>query len=290
MSKPIVSIVFPAYNRPEDTLKYLQSVYASDFPINELQVIMVDNDSAKPVTKQVSQRFPQVTIIRLAKNIGPGAAKNIGAKKAKGAYLLFTDDDQILEPKTLKILKESIEKSPKIGIISPLVLAKNPKGKLISCGYRWNKWLALENGKQTPHKLKKVDWVPGCCLMIRRSDFYRLGGHDEDFFFHGEDADLGLRTNQLGLTVLSTPDTCVWHGSKEPTKNQTEEDRYYYRFKFLMIAKHARWYQRFTSLPFHLGLVSILHLLQGNPEKVLIKWQAWQWAKQRHKKRPKKDV
>jgi GT2 family glycosyltransferase len=56
-----------------------------------------------------------------------------------------------------------------------------------------------------------VDWVSGACLMARRETALALGGLDEGFFMHFEDADFCHRVKDSGRSVICVPAAQVVH-------------------------------------------------------------------------------
>jgi GT2 family glycosyltransferase len=56
-----------------------------------------------------------------------------------------------------------------------------------------------------------VDWVTGCCLLVRRNCLADLGGLDEDFFLYYEDVDLCRRARERGWSVWYEPNLAVVH-------------------------------------------------------------------------------
>ena len=92
--KAFFSIVIPTYNRPERLASCLKAITELNYPRDRFEVIVVDDGSKTPLDSVVTpfgERI-EVKLIRQA-NAGPAAARNRGAKAAKGEYLAFTDDD-----------------------------------------------------------------------------------------------------------------------------------------------------------------------------------------------------
>jgi GT2 family glycosyltransferase len=58
---------------------------------------------------------------------------------------------------------------------------------------------------------RPVDWVTGCCLLVRRTCWENLGGLDGDFFLYYEDVDLCRRARERGWTVWHEPGLTATH-------------------------------------------------------------------------------
>jgi glycosyltransferase involved in cell wall biosynthesis len=109
----IFSVVIPTYNRPERLTRCLQSIAQLDYPTACFEVIIVD-DGSEVVLDTVVAPFEtqlQLSLIRQT-NSGPAAARNTGAKHAKGQFLAFTDDDCTPAPDWLKSLEAAFQATP----------------------------------------------------------------------------------------------------------------------------------------------------------------------------------
>lgn len=87
-----VSIIIPHYN----SIKLLENLLESIPNMNEIQVIVVDDNSTKDIDyyNQLIQKFPNWEFLKnTSENKGAGAARNIGLKNAEGEWLLFADAD-----------------------------------------------------------------------------------------------------------------------------------------------------------------------------------------------------
>lgn len=110
---PRFSIVIPTYRRPERLFECLDSLSRLDYPRDCLEVIVVDDGGDRPLDDIVNGFAGQIEVRLLWQpNAGPGAARNRGAAKAKGAYLAFTDDDCRPEPTWLRAYAEAIARHP----------------------------------------------------------------------------------------------------------------------------------------------------------------------------------
>jgi GT2 family glycosyltransferase len=107
------SIVIPTYNRPERLETCLKSLTRLNYPRDRFEVIIVDDGSSKPLESIVSP-FKEELNLQLIRqeNAGPATARNTGATRAKGKFLVFTDDDCQSDPNWLQSLETSFEKNP----------------------------------------------------------------------------------------------------------------------------------------------------------------------------------
>jgi len=98
MDVPSVSIIIPVYNAQktiEHTLNSLQKQ-----TLNDIEVLIIDDCSTDDTSRIISEIIKTDTRIKyfcLEKNSGPGIARNLGLKEAKGKYIGFMDADDIVE-------------------------------------------------------------------------------------------------------------------------------------------------------------------------------------------------
>ena len=104
---PSVSIILPAYNA-HNTIKRTLSSIAMQENIDDIEVIIADDRSAigyEKIAKQFSHMM-QIRIVKLAKNGGPGVARQVGYDHCRGQYIMWMDaDDTLVAADTIKVLK-----------------------------------------------------------------------------------------------------------------------------------------------------------------------------------------
>lgn len=92
----LVSVVVPTRNRAPLLRCSLRSVLAQTWPA--VEIVVVDDGSTDETPRLLSMEFPQVRFVRLDSPVGPGGARNIGIANARGRWVLFLDDDDLLHP------------------------------------------------------------------------------------------------------------------------------------------------------------------------------------------------
>ena len=94
-----LSVIIPAYNRPDDVAALLASLEPD---LGRVEVIVVDDASPDPaVYAESARRWPVVRFVRQARNQGPAAARNRGAREASCGLLFFVDSDTVIVPGTM---------------------------------------------------------------------------------------------------------------------------------------------------------------------------------------------
>ena len=204
---PKVSIIIVNYNGRTFLEKCLKSI--SDITYPNYEVIIVDNNSSDDSIEFVKKNFPSNIILKLDKNYGFAEPNNIGAKIAKGDFLLFLNNDTYVKPNFINELITEISKDTKIAICQSLLL--KPDGMIDSCGdYIDNLGVAFSS-KIIPTKVQEIFSAKGAVMMIRKNLFNEIGGFDEKFFATFEDIDLSWRTRIFGYRIILVPKSIVYH-------------------------------------------------------------------------------
>jgi GT2 family glycosyltransferase len=97
---------------------------------------------------------------------------------------------------------------------------------------------------------RRVDYVFGAAMFIRRSVFEQIGLFDEQFFLYLEDMDFCLRAQRAGFSLLFVPQARVWHKGSASTANNNGMRKYHYaKSTIYFLRKHA-------SLPLSLPIIA----------------------------------
>lgn len=114
---PTVSVVIPTYNRARLIARSIQSVLNQSYA--DFEVLVIDDGSIDDTASVVAEfPDPRMNYIRLAKNAGAGAARNIGIRMSKGKFIAFQDsDDEWLPQKLAKHMSVFEESSPGLGVV-----------------------------------------------------------------------------------------------------------------------------------------------------------------------------
>jgi len=112
---PKVSVIMPTYNRADMIDKSIESVLNQTFKDWELIIV---NDGSTDNTKEVVAKYNDPRIVYLEKeNGGPSSARNLGLRHAKGEYITYCDDDNIIFPYHLETLSGYLDRHPEIGLV-----------------------------------------------------------------------------------------------------------------------------------------------------------------------------
>ena len=200
---PLVSIVVPVRDARGDVPRLLAALAALDWPAAFRETIVVDDGSIDD-TAALLAREP-VTLIREPRSKGPYAARNRGARAAKGEWIAFTDGDCAPRPDWLRrLFADPVEDG--VGALVGEVLAletATPVQRFIeSRGF-------MRHAVTLPHKA--LACFSTANVAIRRDLLLSLGGFREDVRYFG-DMDLSWRLQiERAATLSFRPDAVVLH-------------------------------------------------------------------------------
>ena len=207
MSLSKVSIIIINYNGQELLEKCLDSLFKIDY--ENFEVIIVDNNSTDNTIEFVAKNYPSVIIVKLDSNKGFAEPNNIGAKIAKGEFLLFLNNDTIVNPTFLNELVLEITKNSKTAICQSLLL--RPDRTIDSSGDFIDKIGVVYNSKTIITNVRKIFSPRAASMLIKKNVIDKLNEYDEKFIYSFEDVDLGWRTWILGYESFIVPKSIVYH-------------------------------------------------------------------------------
>ena len=106
-----VSIIIPVYNAEAYLERCIDSILSQSCP--DIEVLLIDDgstDSSFEICQRFAERDERVRIHR-QENGGEGSARNTGMELARGKYLMFADNDDVLPPDAVSILLDAMERT-----------------------------------------------------------------------------------------------------------------------------------------------------------------------------------
>ena len=243
---PKIIAVTINWNGYKDTIELIESFKKVTY--SNLEIIVIDNNSlTDEVEKLKSSLGNSVQIIILNENIGFTGGNNIGivaALNQNADYILTINNDTTVEPNFLENLLQEFKNSKQIGIVAPQINYFFEPNRVWSAGGRISKFRAsgFANSDKLESQLSKIDreveFVSGCCMLIKKEVFEDVGLFDENFFLYLEDTDLCYRVNKAGHKIIVTPKSKIFHKVKMSTKvNHSTLPLYYTTRNRLYFAK-----------------------------------------------------
>lgn len=184
------------------------------------EIILVDNASCDGSAEYVRQAHPDVLLIVSQANLGFTGGNNLGARVARGRYLLLLNNDTVIRSPIVPLV-EKMESDQSVGVLGcrllygdhrlqesigytpsvlSLVLSWTPLGRLFPNSKIFRRTIFCES-RLYQQEYANVDWVSGACLLTRTALWGQLGGLDERYFMYMEEVDYCLRVRKSGYMV-----------------------------------------------------------------------------------------
>ena len=196
--KIIFSIIITYYNRFDLLIAFLKKIYIGS---SKIEFLLLVNNKKNFDFLFIKKNYPKIKIINSQKNLGFAAGCNLLAKKAKGTTLFFLNYDADLEKNRFRNFIYNLEKkivhNPK-SIFG--LMANRSKKKKIHNGEVYTSDIFGFPG--TSINKKKLFYLEGSFLIIKKNTFLKIGLFDNKFFMYVEDLDFCWRAQILGYKLV----------------------------------------------------------------------------------------
>ncbi|MBP7145999.1 MAG: glycosyltransferase [Acidobacteria bacterium] len=224
---PRFSVIVPTYERPDALRRCLEGFTRLVYPAWELLVV---NDGGATSFSAIGGDLRAKLPLQLidAPHKGPAAARNAGARAARGEYLAFTDDDCVPEPDWLQQLRRGFAETGSAALGGSCL---NPYPESVPA-VTWEVYLNFLR--------EYFQDVSGNALMqptnnvaYRADAFWAVQGFDESFpLAAGEDLDLSYRIVGAGFRQGYFDPARVWHFHRSTAKGYLRQQYRYGRGTF----------------------------------------------------------
>lgn len=254
-----IFVVIINYKGEKNTKELLESLKGVKRDGLDLNVLVIDNYPKDPI--KISEKDYadlKLKLILNKNNLGFSGGNNVGIKYSleNGAdYLLFINNDTLVDPGFIENLVATAEKDQKNGIVVPKIYfakgyefhkdkyKKEDLGKVIWYAggeIDWNNVVGKHRGvDEVDHgqfdESGETKLATGCCLLIRRQVLEKVKGYDENYFLYYEDADLSERVRRLNYKIVYEPKAVVWHKNAQSTGGSGSEIQDYFTTRNRML-------------------------------------------------------
>ena len=260
-----VSVSVLNFNGEKNTLECVESLKKIDTSKLKLNIIVVDNGSVKKLDLKDGQwGNTSLKVIINQNNLGFSGGQNIGIKYAlkKGSdFIVILNNDTYVDKNFLDELLKVADKDEKIGILVPKIYfapgfefhkkrySEKEQGKVLWYAggvMDWANIVGYHRGVDEVDKgqfniTQETELATGCCMMIKREVFEKVGLLDDKYFLYYEDADLCMRAKKNGFKIIYVPKSVIWHKNAGSAggSGSTLQDYYITRNRLLFGMRYA---------------------------------------------------
>ncbi len=255
-----IYIIVLNYNGVKNTLECIESIRKLTTKNFKITTIVVDNASSDG-SQQKLNSIRDVHFIENKKNLGYSGGNNTGIRYAidnKADYICILNNDTKVD----KDLLINFIKSKRIGILSPKIYfypgqefhkaryKKNEHGKVIWYAggeIDWSNVIGVHRGVDEVDigqydDEQEIAYATGACIFAKTDIFEKVGLFDEKYFLYLEDMDFSVRAKKLGIKIIYSPKSFLWHknASSAGGSGSNLQDYYITRNRLMFAFKYAK--------------------------------------------------
>jgi GT2 family glycosyltransferase len=226
---PLLTINILTYNRKTEVDFSIQKILNEiDYPLDRLEVIVVDNASTDGTAEFIKKKYPIVRVLKNKIDVGT-SGWNLGFQAAKGKYILCLDDDSHPEKGVIDAIKY-MEQHPKVGIVA--------------CAIRESTGIITEDSILTATGYGFI----GCGEILSQDLLKKIGGFVNWIFVYHQELEYSMRTLDNDFQIHYFRDCVCFHRGSLINRDS--------RFRRVEIAKNELGiiYSHFTGL-FKIGII-----------------------------------
>lgn len=218
MKIPDLSAVVVHHRGHEQLFESLAALEAACRGRVPAETIVVDNASGLPVG-ELLRRYPTARRVTADSNVGFAAGCRLGAEAARGRFLMFVNDDAVVDAEAPLLLAQALDRAdPDVvavgGRLTDWAGERNDfsDGFLTFDGHAFQSDVGrpvADLSEATPGDERL--FACGALMAVRRTEFLGSGGFDDDYFAYLEDVDFGWRQWIFGRRIIAEPRAVARH-------------------------------------------------------------------------------
>ena len=234
-----IAIIIVNWKQYELTKSCLDSLQKIEY--DNYKIILIDNESNQKKLKLLKNQFENIKTFPNEKNLGFTGANNIGieyAIKNEFEYVMLLNNDTEVNKKFLTPLLKSFQNDNSLGAVQPLIMNYNNRAKVWNAGGYLNNFFGFPYTNKSNNKNQQIDWITGCCMLLKTNVIKKVGLLDENFFAYYEDVDWSLRIKESGYKLGFVESSVIFHHGTISSNNSNHEGKLLPFVHYLIIKNH----------------------------------------------------
>jgi len=203
---PMLDISVVSFNSERWVETFFTSLVAQAFPLSKINLCIIDHGSQDDTILRIESfllksapDFASVKLIR-QENLGYGSGCHRAMSFGESEYCLVTNlDIQFFNGSLTEVVNAALGDHDKH--VASWELRQIP----------------YEHPKYYDPITQETNWSEHACILIRRSAYDNVGGHDSQIFMYVEDVELSYRFRSYGYVLRYVPKAVVQHFTDEPS-------------------------------------------------------------------------
>lgn len=240
-----VAIVVLNWKQPKLTTDTINSILRISHRRFSYQILLVDNGSPDDSLVQFENTYGQnkrILLLKNKQNLGYVEGNNTGIRYAlehQFDFVLIINNDVQVKSDFLELLIKRVLAQPAVDILGPKIYfapgyeyyrqrySDRERGRVIwSMGgkFDWSNVIGsnigideFDQGQYDHFDPSNLDFISGCCLLVRRGVFQKIGLFDPRYFLFLEDTDFCQRAKLAGFRLTVVPKSVIWHLNSQST-------------------------------------------------------------------------
>jgi GT2 family glycosyltransferase len=187
-----------------------------------IQVFELTFEDGEPVEQSINRSLPSdipaggLILVHNHENSGFSAGNNLGIRIANSLFdnefIFLLNNDTVIDPKAIVHLVKYLNHNPVIGAATAAIFYYSNPEEIHNVGGKLTPWATCNYFTSMPsNNNRRITFVTGCALMIRKKIFDEIGMLSEKFFFGEEDFEFSWRLRKKRIPVTCVIDSIVYH-------------------------------------------------------------------------------
>jgi glycosyltransferase involved in cell wall biosynthesis len=171
MPAPLITVLITTYNYGQFIEEAIDSVFAQDFPVDKVEILVVDDGSSDNTSERVGKYGSRIRYLYKT-NGGQASALNFGIAEARGQIIALLDADDLFLPGKLALVADAFQQDPKLGMVYHRLLEWHTQ---TDQRREWRHFSSVSGDiHKVPDQFLSYVTQPTSCITFRRTSLNRL--------------------------------------------------------------------------------------------------------------------